>query len=1105
MDLDPRNGLDPKSGLAPKSDLSSKSDLAPKSFPPEDASATSPGRAILQPPHGSRAGFPGTLEVPSSSSSSSSGLGAVHRKLSAPSPPGSGESCRPVALERWQTETYPDKRERSQSIPSRAWIPLAGAISTSHADDDESDASSEADLHHAPPDGGQDLGTTTTGGKSIRGIDAPKEKKKKRKSLMHRILVNDRHCRSTGSAQSDGRLAITVHETAHTGYIANALGAVAHSMRPRRAKTTTARPTSLPSAPPPLPPPPPPLPMPRLSIVVMVVGSRGDVQPFLRIGKYLKEELGHRIRIATHPTFRDLVEKDSGLEFFSVGGDPAELMAFMVKNPGMIPTLQTMKAGEIGRRRAAMAEMFDGFWRSCIHASEHETTPRGRGAGDRRRVFVADAIIANPPSFAHIHCAEALGIPLHLVFTFPYTPTHAFPHPLASIKQTNVDQGYTNFISYPLVEMMTWQGLGDLINDMRVNTLALDPVSTLWAPCATYRMHVPVTYLWSPGLIPKPQDWGDEIAVSGFVFLDLASAFHPPPELVRFLDAGEPPVYIGFGSIVVDDADRFTDLIFEAVEKAGVRALVSRGWGGLGRDDVPESIFMLDNTPHDWLFPRVRGCVHHGGAGTTAIGLKCGLPTMIVPFFGDQYFWGSMVGKSGAGPEPVPYKRLTADRLADGIRYLLTAEARAAAGRIARSIEQDGDGAKNTLDSFRKQMRAYGPPTLSCAIVPSHVAVWKVKGTHVRLGAVAAHMLVEAGHLSWKRLRLLRHTEWLDFEGPGEPVTAAAESLKNTVRDVLGGIGSGPIRVGKTAKRRLCHRMHSRPKRNGGGGDGPQTDEQIPAIRVNGEKPDKPEPPPPPPPSLVPGPGQYARDISSSVRLTALAVARAPANLLVALAQGFHNAPRLYGDDTVRRPTRVSGFRSGLVASRRELVYGVYDGVTGVVRLPVRGARNEGVVGLLKGAGMGLGGLVLKPVSAVLGPLGYSVQGVVKQVERRRSPRRFVRRARMAQGEGEVGRLGAARARELAGRVCAGWQVLQRLGRAIADDERRRGLAGQVDRVTLDVAFLFASVERARTCLDDLTAGKSLDDVMTGYKEWNVKETDPSYYRSGTSRSHHDA
>ena len=115
-------------------------------------------------------------------------------------------------------------------------------------------------------------------------------------------------------------------------------------------------------------------------------------------------------------------------------------------------------------------------------------------------------------------------------------------------------------------------------------------------------------------------------------------------------------MYIGFGSIVVDDPDAMTKLIFEAVKKAGVRALVSKGWGGLGADAVgiPEGVFMLGNVPHDWLFQHVSAVVHHGGAGTTAAGIATGKPTIVIPFFGDQPFWGAMVARAGAGPVPYP-------------------------------------------------------------------------------------------------------------------------------------------------------------------------------------------------------------------------------------------------------------------------------------------------------------------------------------------------------------------------------------------------------------------------------------------------------------------
>jgi UDP:flavonoid glycosyltransferase YjiC (YdhE family) len=138
------------------------------------------------------------------------------------------------------------------------------------------------------------------------------------------------------------------------------------------------------------------------------------------------------------------------------------------------------------------------------------------------------------------------------------------------------------------------------------------------------RLKVPHTYCWSPSLIPKPTDWGSHISISGFYFLDLASDFTPPNELQAFLDAGPPPVYIGFGSIVLDDPDAMTELIFEAVRKTGQRVLLSKGWGGMGAGEgglrVPGEVFMLGNVPHDWLFKHVSCVVHHGGAGTTAAG-----------------------------------------------------------------------------------------------------------------------------------------------------------------------------------------------------------------------------------------------------------------------------------------------------------------------------------------------------------------------------------------------------------------------------------------------------------------------------------------------------
>lgn len=178
------------------------------------------------------------------------------------------------------------------------------------------------------------------------------------------------------------------------------------------------------------------------------MGSRGDVQPFVALGTELQKH-GHRVRLATHDVFATFV-RSAGLEFFPVGGDPAELMAYMVRNPGLIPSMKSLRAGDIQKKRKMMREMLDGFWHSCIQPHPVSSTP-----------FVADAIIANPPSFGHIHCAQALGIPVHMMFTMPWSSTRAFPHPLANIKlgqKSGTEPQTANYASYAVVEFLTWQG-----------------------------------------------------------------------------------------------------------------------------------------------------------------------------------------------------------------------------------------------------------------------------------------------------------------------------------------------------------------------------------------------------------------------------------------------------------------------------------------------------------------------------------------------------------------------------------------------------------------------------------------------------------------------
>ena len=354
----------------------------------------------------------------------------------------------------------------------------------------------------------------------------------------------------------------------------------------------------------------------------------------------------------------------------------------------------------------------------------------------------------------------------------PWSPTQAFPHPLANIQSSNADTSITNFMSYALVEMMTWQGLGDIINRFREKSLNLEPVSLMWAPGMASRLRIPYTYCWyvsclsplplhcgvdnlicrSPALIPKPKDWGHHISISGFYFLSLASSFSPEPDLAAFLAAGTPPVYIGFGSIVVDDPNAMTNLIFEAVKRTGQRALVSKGWGGFGADalEIPDGVFMLGNVPHDWLFKHVSCVVHHGGAGTTAAGIALGKPTVIVPFFGDQPFWGAMVARAGAGPSPIPSKQLTADKLAAAIlEALKPTTLQRAQGLGAQIVSEKGTDVG--AQSFHEKLDV---DSMRCLVSPSRAAVWRVKRTTIRLSAFAATILFNENLLDFNNLKL---------------------------------------------------------------------------------------------------------------------------------------------------------------------------------------------------------------------------------------------------------------------------------------------------------------------------------------------------------------
>jgi sterol 3beta-glucosyltransferase len=221
---------------------------------------------------------------------------------------------------------------------------------------------------------------------------------------------------------------------------------------------------------------------------------------------------------------------------------------------------------------------------------------------------------------------------------------------------------------------------------------------------------VPLLHPWSRHVAPDPPDGPrKDVWTTGYWFLDRADDWMPDPDLEAFLDAGPPPVYVGFGSMAGGNPEATARIVVEALDRAGCRGILARGWGGLAASDLPETVHLLDQAPHDGLFPRVAAVVHHGGAGTTAAGLRAGRPTVICPFFGDQPFWGRRVREAGAGPAPIPQSDLTSPRLAVALRTARTDAVRRSAAALGTKIRGE-DGVATAVARLERLVTTSGPP-----------------------------------------------------------------------------------------------------------------------------------------------------------------------------------------------------------------------------------------------------------------------------------------------------------------------------------------------------------------------------------------------------------
>ena len=401
-----------------------------------------------------------------------------------------------------------------------------------------------------------------------------------------------------------------------------------------------------------------------MRIVIIAPGSRGDVQPYIALGKGL-QNAGHHIRLVSHSNFESLVTS-YGLEFWSFGNDVKDA----VENSKM------RELTEKGNFLLLMARMAKEAQREALRFAE----------GGLKAAQGMDLVLAGIGGlFIGTAIAEKLDLPLVQAYVFPFTPTQEFSSVLTPKLPT-----FLNRLSHQLARQLMWQGFRSADTIARKKVLNL-PASPLLGPYDSKSTHnMPVLYGFSPAVIPAPSDWDGNTHITGYWFAEEPDDWQPPSALLDFLQSGSPPVYIGFGSMSTRNPQQMADLVIQALALTNQRAVLLSGWSGLQKANLPDSIFMIDSIPHSWLFPRVSAVVHHGGASTTAAGLRAGIPSIIIPFFGDQPFWGQRVADLGVGAKPIPRKQLTAGRLANGIREVIAnQEMRQHAARLGVKIQAE--------------------------------------------------------------------------------------------------------------------------------------------------------------------------------------------------------------------------------------------------------------------------------------------------------------------------------------------------------------------------------------------------------------------------------
>lgn len=379
-------------------------------------------------------------------------------------------------------------------------------------------------------------------------------------------------------------------------------------------------------------------------VVYLTIGSEGDIRPGVALSLGLRRA-GYDACVATHRHFEPLV-RSHGVDFAPLAGDPQEFLESEgVRDWDESPQTPFQQLREMTAAiRPAIRQGLRDHWDACRNADV--ILYHGLSRYPAQLISNARGVPAYP---AHV-------LLYHSVSGYPRMTDYAIP-----LLRRTMNRAFNEHYQW-IGELVTWQFVRRFVNEWRREFLCQTPLG-LFGPTRDLWRARPWLYGLSEHLVPRGPRWPNDVHLTGFWLLDGPPGWNPPADLVAFLDAGSPPVYIGFGSMVISDRAAELDLILEAIQRSGRRAVVSAFGSGNGRES-PSTFFLRAPVPHEWLFPRVAAVVHHGGCGTLARGLWAGRPTVAVPFFGDQRRWAARVVALGVGPEPIPHAELTAERLA---------------------------------------------------------------------------------------------------------------------------------------------------------------------------------------------------------------------------------------------------------------------------------------------------------------------------------------------------------------------------------------------------------------------------------------------------------